>query len=116
MVCAVWPGVVGKRGKKARCFRVQCSRLQQSREQQAPRAVEGLVWFGRQTAVCRQPPCMPLWKPFLSPSRSLTPSPFIMAASLQHDTDGNLDQNENTSIINGKKHEEEGGKRLFLSC
>jgi hypothetical protein len=39
-----------------------------------------------------------------------------MAASLQHDTDGNLDQNENTSIINGKKHEEEGGKRLFLSC
>lgn len=46
MVCAVWPGVVGKRGKKARCFRVQVQ--PPAAEQRAAGTTSGrgfgLVW------------------------------------------------------------------------
>ena len=87
MVCAVWGG--RKRGKKARCFRVQ------------PAAAASSVGGGeRGRGVGRQP--LPLWKPF---SLSL----FLVAT--RHD--GNFDQNKNKN--KEKKTWEKCPPPVFLS-
>jgi hypothetical protein len=84
MVFAVWGG--RKRGKKARCFRVQ------------PAAAAASVGEERGGGVGRQP--VPLWKP------------FSLSLRLQHDTTDFLVSKQNQQLR--KKHEKNAPSCFFI--